>query len=261
VSRRLIVIVGVAFAALACGSNPMGPSPEATPGTNGPQEPQGLFTLNDQAWVAVTGNGWRYLRRTGAKDADIARDATAPVSPPDVLRIIFTSGMSRDSEPSVNWMSLPGPREVYTRWWMKLSPNWTGSPAGGGKITFLHVRPDGQGQVYTALLGSSAPHAIVVNTEWRPYGQKFWTPNVTTTPIFYDRWYGVGWYVRWESAPGVGDGVLRWWVDDVLNGDYTQVSFPAGGSGFQQFEFAPTRQNPPAAEQYLYIDHTDVSAR
>jgi hypothetical protein len=50
-------------------------------------------------------------------------------------------------------------------------------------------------------------------------------------------------------------------VDGALNGDYAGAAFPAGGAGFQQFEFAPTRQLPPAAEQYLDVDHTYVSVR
>jgi hypothetical protein len=210
----------------------------------------------------LTGNGWGYLRRTSSKDADIAMDATAPFSPPDVLRIVFTPDMRHDTEPSVHWISLPRrPREFYARWWMKLSANWTASPAGGGKITFLHVDPGGQGQVYTGLFGAGAPHHVSVNTEWAPYGQKIWPPNVTTSPISYARWYEIEWYVKWASSPGANDGIMRWWVDGVLNGDYARVRFPAGGTRFQQFEFAPTLQNPPPEEQYMYIDHTHLRGR
>jgi hypothetical protein len=128
-------------------------------------------------------------------------------------------------------------------------------------MTFLHTWPNGQGQVYTAFHGSKAPHWVMVNTEWAPYGQRIWEPNRTKTPLFYDRWYRIEWYVKWGSTPGVGDGIVRWWVDGVLNGEYTNVIFPDAGVGFQQFEFAPTLQNPPPAEQHMYIDHTYLSAR
>jgi hypothetical protein len=248
-----------------------------------PNEPAGLLPLDDEAWShlrrpAARGriarvlerftpgdqepsSAWSYLRRGSSRDDDIARDDTAPLSPPQVLRIVFTPDMGRDREPSVHWIRLPHPREAFTGWWMKLSANWTPSPAGGGKITFLHTAPNGQGQVYSNVGGSSAPHRVNLNTEWAPYGQRFWEPNLETTPIQYDTWHRVEWYVKWESSPGAADGVLRWWVDGTLNGDYTDVRFPDHGVGFQQFEFAPTRQHPPAAEQYLYIDHTYVSAR
>ena len=157
-------------------------------------------------------------------------------------------------------MGLPSrPREIFTAWWMKLSPNWQASPAGGGKIAFLWST-NGQGQVYANIGGSSAPHRININTEWGPYGQKFWEPNVATTRVSYNQWYRVEWYVRWESRPGAGDGIIKWWVNGVLNGDHRNVSFP-DISGFEQFEFAPTLQNPPPSEQYMYIDHTYVSVR
>jgi hypothetical protein len=220
-----------------------------------------LLPFNEQRWAAMTGNSWSYMRRTGSKDDDIVTDATAPFVPPTMLRIIFTPDMQRDSEPGVHWIPLPNKREVLTEWWMKLSPNWTSSPAGGGKISFLLAAPDGQGQVYSGVFGSREPHHISINTEWMPYGQKIWEPNAARTPVLYDRWYRIQWYMRWASAPGARDGVLRWFVDGTLNGDYFDVVFPSGGVGFQQFEFAPTLQNPPRTEQYMYIGPTFLSSR
>jgi len=214
--------------------------------------------VSDQPWDAVVGDGWNYLRRTSSKDADIVSDATAPSSPPHVLRITFTPSMRRDTEPGVHWIRLREARNVHASWWMKLSAGWAPSPAGAAKMTFLHAG-SGQGQVYTALGGSSVPHSMIVNTEWAPYGQRVWEPNVTTSPIAYDRWYRVEWYVKWESVPRAGDGILRWWIDGVLNGEYGHVSFPVGSAGFEQFEFAPTVQKPPLADQYMYIDHTWIA--
>jgi hypothetical protein len=222
-----------------------------------PNQPSHLRVLSDMAWSALTGNGWSYLRRSSSKDDSIVADATAPLSAQQVLQIIFTPSMPRDTGPSVHWVGLPSrPRELYTGWWMKMSPNWTASPAGGGKITFAWAA-NGGGQVYSNIGGSSAPHRININTEWAPYGQKFWEPNVTLTPLVYGQWYRIEWYLKWESTPGAGDGVMRWWVNGVLNGDYRDVRYPA--CCFEQFEYAPTRQNSPPTEQYLFIDHTRVS--
>lgn len=223
--------------------------------------PAGLEQLNDQPWNSVAGNGWSYRRRTSAKDADIVSDGSAPFSPDHVLRMIFTPDMPRDTEPSVHWIELPRSKEVYTGWWIKLSSNWVGSPAGACKMTFLWAAPSGQGQVYTALLGSSEPHHVGVNTEWAPYSQKIWEPNVSLTEIRHGEWHRVDWYVRWPTAAGVADGVMRWWVDGTLNGNYIDVRFPDGGDGFHQFEFAPTIQIPPPAEQYMYVDHAFVRTR
>jgi hypothetical protein len=227
-----------------------------------PNEPSGMTLLNDQPWSLLSGNGWSYLRRTSSKDASIVLDTAAPLSPPNVLRMVFTPDMQRDTEPSVHWMSVSGVREIYTAWWMKVSPNWSCSPAGCGKVTFLFT--NGAGQVYTNLYhpasASGPPFRIGANTEWAPYGQQLWFPNVTTTLVHPGQWHRIEFYYRWETTPGVsGDGIIRWWVDGVLNGNHTNVHYPA--ASFNEFQFAPTLQNPPPAEQYIWIDHTRVSRK
>jgi hypothetical protein len=257
------LLVGLAVMALGCnqGNGTGGARSDLTPASPAPvvPTPAGSPRSIDQPWDTLTGNGWRYLRRSSSRDSDIVIDFTAPVSPQQVLRILFTPDMRRDSEPGVHWTSLSSrPREVTISWAMKLSPNWTPSPAGGGKIAFLWAA-DGEGQVYSNVGGSSVPHHININTEWTPYGQRFWEPNVSTTPIDYGEWYRIEWYLKWETSAGAGDGVIRWRVNDVLNGDYRNVRFPR--CCLEQFEFAPTLQNPPPVEQYMYIDHTSVSYR
>jgi uncharacterized protein YjdB len=228
-------------------------------GGGGSNEPAGFRTFNDQPWSLLTGNGWNYLRRTSSKDDGIVADLTAPRSAPDVLRIVFTTDMIHDTEPSVHWISLPGVREIYTTWWIKVSPNWQCSPAGCAKMTFLFT--NGAGQVYTNLYnsasGQGAPYRVGVNTEWAPYGQRIWMPNATTTPINPGEWHKIEVYYRWETTSGAANGIIRFWVDGVLNGDYTNVQYPSGS--FIEYQFAPTLQNTPSAEQYMYIDHTYVS--
>jgi len=258
--RRVFFPLAVAIAAAACGCDPAAPSSTSMPGGT-LLAPTGLPPVTEQSWDTMTANGWNYLRRTSTKGADIVADPDAPFSPDRVLRIIFTPDMQRDSEPSVHWIALATATEVHAGWWMKLSPNWVSSPAGACKITFLLTAPNGQGQVYSALYGSKAPHHVGINTEWAPYGQKVWSPNMTTTPLGYGQWHRIDWYARWASAPDRADGVMRWWVDGVLNGNYFDVRFPSAGQGFQQFEFAPTVQVPAPAEQYMYVDHSFVRAR
>jgi hypothetical protein len=256
--RALACSIAAAMAAAACVSGPLATSADEASADD--RVPPYLRPLSDQPWSVMTADGWNYLRRTSSRDDDIVADPSAPRSGPDVLRIIFPPTMAPNTEPTVHWLHLPGPTEVYARWWIKLSPNWKPSPAGGGKMTFLHAAPSGQGQVYMALFGP-APHLVEVNTEWSPYGQKVWDQNVNITRIRYGRWYEVDWYVRFASPPGAANGILRWWVDGTLNGDHTDVVFPAPSTGFEQFEFAPTLQNPPPEEQYMYVDHTTVSIR
>jgi len=203
-------------------------------------------------------SSWRYLRRSSSKDDAIVADPAAPASPPGVLRITFTTDMQRDHEPSVHFVGLPRVAEVFSGWWMKLSPNWTCSPAGCGKITFLLPDSANPGVIYSNLAGRDGVHYVNVATTWPSTGYKFWPNNVAQTRVDDDHWYRVEWYVKWASAPGAADGIIRWWVNGELNGDHRSVPFPEVPA-FTEFQHASTRQDPPPTEQYMYIDHTYVS--
>src|SRR5204863_5095230 len=160
--------------------------PVAPTASSWPDEPAGFHTYNDQSWDSLTGVGWSYLRRTSSRDADIIGDATAPLSPQNVLRIIFTTDMEPNSEPGVNWVSLPSVKSVFTAWWIKLSSDWTPGPAGAGMMTYLST--SGSGAVNTSYYHPCTypevcspetlgpPYKIGVATQWAPYGQQVWYP-------------------------------------------------------------------------------------
>jgi hypothetical protein len=280
--RALALLIAIAPIAGACAQAREHALGVAAAASQWPNEPKQFSTLTDQPWdrivmpSAPSGVGrlvskarsllmpvgeetdWRYLRRSSSKDDDIVTDSGAPESPPNALRIVFTTDMQRDHEPSVHFVSLPKVSEVYAGWWMKLSADWTCSPAGCGKISFLLPDAGNAGVIYTNLAGVDHSHYVNVATTWPSTGYKFWTNNVTQTRVDDDRWYRVEWYVKWASTPDHADGTIRWWVNGELNGDHRDVPFPAI-PGFLEFQHAPTRQNPPPTEQYLYIDHTYVS--
>ena len=228
-----------------------------------PNEPAGFVALNNQPWDTLTGNGWNYLRRSATVDSSIVTDSALPFSPSKALKITYTPGCCIDAEPGVHWMSVPNVREIFTGYWVKLSPNWIPNPAGGGKISFLFT--DVGGQVYTNFYHASdtaqgPPYRIGINTEWAPYGQRIWLPNIATTLINNGEWHRLEFYYKWETTPGVSnDGILRWWVDGQLNGDHRNVHYPA--ARFQEFQIAPTVQFAGSQERYMYFDHSYVSIR
>src|SRR5438128_3400343 len=212
-------MLGVAVTVLACGREGA-TLPSGLPGAESPLRGSlGLAPFNDQPWNGLTGNGWRYLRRTASKDSDIVSDPTAPVSPPQALRIIFTTDMARDSEPGVHWIGLPAVKEVYAGWSVKWSPNWACSPAGCGKIAFFHTAAEGEVYIGYGDFGrTSNPKTISVNTLWAPYQQRVWPANRALTTINPGTWYRIEWYQKYASSASAADGVMRWWVDGVLNG-------------------------------------------
>ena len=246
-----------------------------------PSEPNDFAAWSDQSWDAIAppppegriarllarargvpppdGTSWRYLRRSSSRDDDIVADTTAPFSASSVLRIIFTTDMLKDHEPGVHFIGLPRPKEVYSGWWMKVSPNWVCAP-GCGKITMLFGDDtNGPGVTYSNLAdGRNGTNYVNVATTWPQTGYKFWEPNVTKTTIPRGEWFQVEWYIKWASGPGNEDGVVKWWVNGVLNGHYPNVAFP-NTPGFIEYQYAPTLMYVPSVEQYMYIDHTYIS--
>jgi hypothetical protein len=250
------LIVSLAVCAASCGDNQVQPSDVTA--RSGDGVPSSLVALTDQPWSALTANGWRYLRRESARDADIVTDATAPMSPPHVLRITFTPAMPPDTEPTVHWVGLPNSTEVSAAWWIKLSPNWKGSETCCGKMTFLFPQEASQGVIYSNISGTDTARYVNIATTWPSTGYRFWEPNAATTRIKDGEWHRIEWYLKWESRRGANDGVIRWKVNGVVNGDYRNVPFPSI-RGFSEFQHAPTQHRLPAGEQYMYIDHTTIT--
>lgn len=217
---------------------------------------------NNQPWDDLTANGWNWVRRESSQDPSIVADPTAPVSPENVLRIVFTPDMGYGNEPSAHWIELPRTTEISTSWWLKLSSNWTCAlNEWCTHISYLFPQ-NGDGQVYTGLFHPSddqagPPYRVGANTEWAPYSTNRMLPNIATTWLNPGEWHRIEFYYKWETTPGIsGDGVIRWWVDGVLNGDYTNVHYPVT-PGFQEFQFAPTFGTPDE-DQYMFVDHTLV---
>jgi hypothetical protein len=237
----------------------------ALSGAAWPSEPAGMTGLTSQPWDILTGNGWNYLRRSATQDSSIVTDAALPFSASKALKITYTAGCCIDAEPGVHWFNVGGVKEIFTGYWVKLSPNWIPNPAGGGKISFLFT--DVGGQVYVNFYNQTddntvqgPPYRIGVNTEWAPYGQRIWLPNVATKWINNGEWHRVEVYYKWETTPGVSsDGIIRWWVDGQLNGDHRNVHYPA--AKFQEFQIAPTVQYAGPQDRYMYFDHTYISGK
>lgn len=84
-------------------------------------------------------------------------------------------------------------------------------------------------------------------------------PNVTTTPLYRDRWHHLAAYYRWSTSKTAADGIWRWWIDGTLNGEYTDIVYSLDPA--IEFQFAMTKQkvpNPP--DQFVWFDQTIVRA-
>ena len=63
-------------------------------------------------------------------------------------------------------------------------------------------------------------------------------PNLTATPVALGTWHQIEWYVRYSSNPSSRDGVVRWWLDGVPQGEYKDLQMPPD-PGFTQYTIRP----------------------
>lgn len=235
-----------------------------------------LPIVADTGWPELTPGDWQYLMRTGRTMPSIASHADAPVSPAQVLQMPFL-GTQPDTEPMVYWHPLPAAKEVYVEYDLKIGSTWQCNPAGCGKVSFLFAPqggdtymgiycPPSSGNPYGSCGGSTTPAYFVAGGQLQflagaganyPLGYPL-MPNKITTPIYRDRWHHWALYYRWSSSPTADDGIWRWWIDGVLNGEYTDIVYSIDGA--IEFQFAMTKQIEVTDPQFAYYDHTILRA-
>ena len=119
----------------------------------------------------------------------------------------------------------------------KVSDPWQGHSSGVNKIQFMYT---GSADVAMVMYGQNGgPYEVRVLPQWPEHTGSWLTPNVTNGPIIPGRWRRLEWYLKYESQPGAADGIIRWWIDGALAGDYTQLRFPAD-AGFIEYQISPT---------------------
>src|SRR6185295_851109 len=104
---------------------------------------------------------------------------------------------------------------------------------------------------------NGGPYQLRVAPEW---GNWSWlTPNVNDVPVALGSWHKIELYFKYNSSGP--NGIVRWWMDGTLIGDYTNVSFPSSGC-FAEFQFSPTWGgvgDTKSETDYFWFDHAHIS--
>jgi hypothetical protein len=222
----------------------------------GTHEPAGLTTWVDTAINAFTGNGWGIVNPNGY--ATVVADPTAPISPPVVGQWRYPSGFAGGTAPATMFHRLPSPvSEAFVAVWWKPSTPWQGHSSFVNKIYFL--LGGACGNLIPVMYGPrGGPYQLRVAPEW---GNWSWlTPNVNAVPIVLGSWHNIELYFKYNTP---GTGIVRWWMDGTLIGDYANVSFP-DSSCFAEFQFSPTWGgvgDVKTETDYFWFGHAHISYR
>lgn len=233
---------------LAAGLMAGTPSPAAAQAC--PNEPTGgtLLTdwgFNSQSWPS----GW------GGGPPQIVSDPSAPQSPSSVARQTFSTGMGGGVSPSnYYYTSIPYPtRELYTCYWWKASNPWQGHVSGTNKIHFfmgggstwnqvvdMHGPVNGPYKyyLYFPINGVSVSNGHISSSYGDDPGSRVLVPNVTNPDATLGQWHRIEHYAKLSSSATSRDGILMWWVDGQLVGNFTNVNYPQ--EPIVEFQFSPT---------------------
>ena len=276
VRSRAALLIGL----LACSADPTPPAASA----RWPNEPLDLTVLTDWGFdqapptagdVPIPGSpGWSVVYGVPADSVhgwvQLDSDPHAPFSPPNVYDFVYPQGMVEGTAPGTayyprrRWgikalLKLPwskrevlGTGEVYVGFWWKASSPFDLGP-NGNKIAFLfNGGGEAGGQQFLILLPDGRLHVLPEypgDFRWRD-------PNVNATVVTLGVWHRVEWYCQ------LATGTLKWWLDGVLQGSYSDVR---NAYEFDGFEFSPTWGGNTGARKaetdHYWFDHVHLSVR
>jgi hypothetical protein len=261
------------LALFGCADAESGPLGVAELESAWPNEPAGLPLLSDYGFGdsipmsdGPVGDHWQVADQDATTFVDSRSDTAAPLSPGSVARWLYPDGMVGGSAPATIWYPLwihdtLAKREVYAGFWWRFSDPWQGHSSNVNKIAFLF--PYGGGDIYLAMYGSpGGPYHLRVEPQFPGLSNEWYLPNVNASEVVPGSWHRIEWYVRYASPAG-GDGVVQWWLDGVLQGEYTDVETPTD-LGFIEFKLSPTwggAGDEKLQDDFAWVDHARLSGQ
>jgi uncharacterized protein YjdB len=209
-----------------------------TPPTGGggtwAHEPSGYPLVSDNAFDALSGNGWGVVWNDRGLGT-IVQDNTAPLSPSSVLQMSYPIGYTGGVGPANVWRPLNNLRRMYTGFMFKVSDPWQGHPSNVNKILFAF--PSSGGDIYLTMYGPpGGPYELRVLPQYPGITSDWLRPNVNNPKVTLGTWHKIEWNIDYSA--GGTNGVVQWWMDGQLVGDYRNTQVPAGG--FTEFKINPT---------------------
>lgn len=227
------------------------------PGTGPwPNEPSAYTVLSDQPWDLLTSLSW--ILQFGV--ATIGLDLAAPLSPPNVLTEVYAAGFQGGTAPGTETYGVGSVHALYVGQWWKASNPWQGHNSNVNKIQFVFLG-DGSDMPMVMYGSPGGPYELRVIPQFAGQSSNWLTPNVNHVPVQLGTWHRIEWLVVEQTQTNPPNGIIRWWLDGQLIGDYNNVLFPAP---ITEFKISPTWggvTDVKTETDYFWFDHTHLSGR
>ena len=199
-----------------------------------PNEPAGATLINDWGNDVLAGGGWRDVYN--GYTSSIVSDATAPLSPSNVLQQRFAKGLEGGmGGGGGSLLSFPSKYpEIFWGFWMKVDNNYENHPVCT-KIGWIHTSLNGApngNQLFVTLNGSGPFHinmayqnADIDNSHVSGYpGVGSVSINSFAGSFAAGQWVRVEMYFKQSSCNTCKDGIWRWWLNGELAGNHTNLN-------------------------------------
>ena len=240
------------------------------PSVSWPNEPPGSTVLLDCPFTSATCNGgFNDPYNTVGNTVTVVEDSSAPMSPPYVLRST-EDHLTGNGGTELQWTAPVPITEIYVGYWWKTNPEFTGNNPNANKTLFIRGTQGGQNGVFYLRTNPGDPKVLYWSTQLAynldqcfgaPDQDACW-PNVNTTPIVPGTWNFIEIYMKASTCPTCHDGAVRWWVNGVSNGNFSNFAYGPlvnqvvwsetwdGGGNGSGFTSDPSH----------YLDHMRISA-
>jgi hypothetical protein len=238
-------------------------------------EPAGSTLISDFPYNSKTGTGtgpgvWN----TTNGNSQIVADSSAPESPSNVLQINYPVGFKAGSAPDNSFVSLSGARtELFVGLWWKANAGWQQEINSEiSKIFFfisngapgILVMRGPQGGPYSLDFGLEFPgifNGHIAGTSGDNPGTRNFFYNSGSVSVFPGNWYKVEMYTKFSSTTTSRNGILRWWVNNTMVGNYTNVNYDTTRP-WNEAKVSPTwggGNNTKTQNDWFRYDHIRVS--
>jgi hypothetical protein len=231
--------------------------PFSNPGGTWPNEPLGFTPISDQPFNLLTSLGW--ILEFGT--ASLGVDPAAPLSPPSVMQVLYPIGFAGGSAPGTVTRAFSGVRQLYVGIWWKASNPWQGHNSNVNKIQYVFT--NASGSIFMAMYGSPAgPWELRVFPQFNTSNGQWLTPNVSNVPVTVGVWHRLEWLLVDNTTTNPPNGIVRWWMDGTLIGDYGNVAFPQEALGYVKLAPVWGGVGDTKAElDFFWYDHVHLSGR
>ena len=197
-------------------------APASGPNLN---EPTGYVRIADQPFNSLTADGWRIE----SSNPTLTTDATAPISPSGIVRATYSAGFGSGSAPwAVERALSTRPTSLYYRFAVKHSANFQGQGSATNKLGFVWI--DGGPDFFVSAEGTGSGNLVVTaRIQGTGDSREYLRPNQGPSGVIArGSWHTVEVELI-SNTPGVSNGTVRVWLDNVRIIEYTDVRFSGAG--------------------------------